>query len=339
MIEPLDIERCDGLVAYLRQQGHIGPDETPVCTPLPGGISNRTVLVERANGRAWVLKQALPKLRVATDWPSDPRRVHQEALGLAWLRRLAPEGTITPLLFEDPTQHLLAMEAVPRPHANWKACLLAGGLEAKHVVQFSECLAAIHRRSREQPEIPSIFAERTFFETLRLEPYYRYTGIQQPLAADFFNGLIAETMQTRTALVHGDFSPKNVLIYQDKLILLDHEVIHFGDPAFDIGFSLTHLLSKANHLPWQRTAFLEAGRFYWSNYARAAGELAREAGFESRSVRHTLGCLLARVDGRSPLEYLSAGERDRQRAAVLSLIGQTPMTIPELIHLFADKLN
>jgi fructosamine-3-kinase len=338
MMQHLDIERFDQLISYLRERGQVGPVETPACTPLPGGISNRTVLVERADGMSFVLKQALPKLRVATDWPSDPRRVHQEALGLTWLRRLAPEGTITTLIFEDATHHLLAMEAVPRPHENWKARLLAGGLEEKHVVQFGECLGAIHRRSSEHAELAAIFAERTFFETLRLEPYYRYTATQQPLAAGFFNGLITETMETRTALVHGDFSPKNVLIHQDKLVFLDHEAIHFGDPAFDIGFSLTHLLSKANHLPSQRKAFLNAARLYWNSYLQAAGGLARQGGFEARSVRHTLGCLLARVDGRSPLEYLNRSERDRQRTAVLSLIGKTIITIPELVDSFADNL-
>jgi 5-methylthioribose kinase len=65
---------------------------------LAGGVSNRTVLVERtASGEGWVVKQALPKLRVATEWLSDPERIHQEALGLRWLSELAPPGAITPL--------------------------------------------------------------------------------------------------------------------------------------------------------------------------------------------------------------------------------------------------
>src|SRR5690349_9401622 len=130
--EPLDAEDPAALLAYLRASGRIGPDETPAIRTLAGGVSNRTVLVERSpagglaagSDEAWVIKQALPKLRVKVDWFSDPARVHREALGLRWLERLAPPGTITPLMFEDREHHLIAMEAVPRPHENLKDLLL-----------------------------------------------------------------------------------------------------------------------------------------------------------------------------------------------------------------------
>src|SRR5205823_2384351 len=118
--EPLDIEQPDALAAYLRDTGRIGPDEPVRIRTLAGGVSNKTVLVERPSGEAWVLKQALSKLRVAVDWFSDPARIHREALGLKYLAELAPPGTITPLVFEDAGHHLLAMEAVPQPHENWK---------------------------------------------------------------------------------------------------------------------------------------------------------------------------------------------------------------------------
>src|SRR6185503_2499871 len=96
--------------------------------------------------------------------------------------------------------------------------------------------------------LQSIFADRTFFEALRIDPYYRAAGIRHPAAGKFYDRLIAETATVQETLVHGDFSPKNVLVREGRLILLDFEVIHFGDPAFDLGFSLTHLLSKAHHL-------------------------------------------------------------------------------------------
>src|SRR5687768_18614144 len=120
---PLDIENADALVAYLRREGRIEPDETPRVRVLAGGVSNRTVLVERASGEAWVLKQALAKLRVKVDWFSDPARIGREALALKYLPELAPPGAITPLVFEDPSHHLLAMRAVPQPHENWKTML------------------------------------------------------------------------------------------------------------------------------------------------------------------------------------------------------------------------
>src|SRR5436190_2229159 len=140
MSEPLDIERHDQLIDYLHRTHRIGVDETPICRTLAGGVSNRTVLVERRSGESWVLKQALAKLRVKVDWFSDPARIHREALGLKYLAKLAPPGTITPLIFEDESNHLLAMAAVPQPHENWKTMLLAGRLEMQHVEQFAAIL-------------------------------------------------------------------------------------------------------------------------------------------------------------------------------------------------------
>lgn len=340
MPDSLDIEDSAALIAWLRRRGHIAANETPRCTNLHGGVSNRTVLVERDSGEAWVLKQALAKLRVAADWHSDPRRVHREALGLRWLEHLAPAGTIPPLVFEDDEHHLLAMRAVPHPHENWKSALLARGPDSDHVRQFGDLLGMIHRRSTERrDELASEFSNRSFFEGLRLEPYYRYTAAQHPGARAFFDELIAETLATRTALVHGDYSPKNILVHQGRLVLLDHEVIHFGDPAFDVGFSLTHLLSKARHCRTHRSAFLDAARLHWRSYATVAGELAAVPASVSRAARHTLGCLLARVDGRSPLEYLTPDERDAQRRDVLELIQRPPANVPALIDSVAALLG
>ena len=326
----LDIERQDDAVAWLRLRGLIEADEIPRIAVLPGGVSSRTVLVERERGRSMVLKQSLPKLRVAVDWFSSPERIHREALAQRWFRRLAPPGTICDLFDEDAQEHIIAMEAVPQPHANWKTMLLAGDLRLEHVRQFGELLAALHANSAARAEeLQPLFGDKTFFETLRIEPYYRYTSHHAPR---FFAALIEETLATNAALVHGDFSPKNVLVHGDRLVLLDHEVAHFGDPAFDIGFAMAHFLSKAHHLPHRRRDFLDAAQEF------VAQPLACRQ-IESRSVRHSLACLLARVKGRSPLEYLDSAERARQAEAVLAIIGNLPAEMPVLIDRFEKELR
>jgi Ser/Thr protein kinase RdoA (MazF antagonist) len=238
------------------------------------------------------------------------------------------------------------MQAVPYPHDNWKTLLLAGRLEENHANQFGRLLGAIHRHAFERrQEVAPVFADRSFFESLRLEPYYSYTADQVPAAADFLQALIEETHACRLTLVHGDYSPKNVLVHQNRLILLDHEVIHWGDPAFDLGFSLTHLLSKAHHLPLQRAAFATAAQAYWRSYLEAGGDAfllplsqGGPGGVEARAVRHTLACLLARVAGRSPLEYLGEAARQRQREVVLALLPNPPANIPDLVNQFIAKL-
>ena len=367
----INIEDPVALTAYLQRTGRIPLHLQPQIRLLAGGVSNRTVLVEVEAQTRWVLKQALAQLRVQVEWFSDPRRIEREALGLRLLPLLTPPGSIPKLIFEDPEQHILAMAAVAEPHVNWKQQLLAGQVEAGHVQQFAQILGQIHARSADQAAILAPLLDDhddqqasrlpqpgetatpdrsalhelaltrpkvgSFFESLRLEPYYSYTAQQAPAAAPFLHELIAETRRLRLAVVHGDYSPKNILIYAGQLILLDHEVIHWGDPAFDVGFSMTHLLSKAHYLVAHRTRFLALAGEFWATYQQIVGDRFGTA-LEPRAARHLLACLLARVLGRSPLEYLDAAARDRQRRAVLQLIARPPESIPALIRAFAEEI-
>jgi 5-methylthioribose kinase len=243
-------------------------------------------------------------------------------------------------VFEDHTHHLLGMQAVPQPHENWKSMLLAGRLERDHVEQFARLLGTVHRVSNERrAEIEPLFGDRSFFESLRLEPYYLYTATQVPEAAGFIAALAAETRAHRDTIVHGDYSPKNVLVHDGRLVLLDHEVIHLGDPGFDLGFSLTHLLSKAHHIVDRRADFRDAAKHYWLVYQETIGKASWADDLESRAVRHTLGCLLGRVHGRSPLEYLSADERTRQASVVVALMASPPRTVAALADRFVEGVR
>ncbi|HET8549808.1 MAG TPA: phosphotransferase [Bryobacteraceae bacterium] len=296
----IDIEDPAQLKAYL------GPVTARV---LRGGVSNKTVLIERENGEAWVLKQALPQLRVAVEWFCSPDRINREAKGLEVAGRYV---TAPRLVFHDPANHLLAMEAVPPPHENWKTMLLRGELQEAYVIEFARMLRALHSA----PFDPA-FEDTSYFEALRLEPYYLYTAEQCPEAAEFLHDLVASTRATHRALVHGDYSPKNVLIHNDQLVLLDFEVMHWGDPAFDVGFALAHLISKAHYLRDRR--FAEAASLFYSQFSSYP-----------RAIHHALGCLLARVAGRSTLEYLTPGHRARQRQVVVRLMRNPPAAIEEV---------
>ena len=338
MTEPLDIEQHDALLAYLKTSGCISPDESPAFTTLRGGVSSRTVLVQRRDGRDWVIKQSLQKLRVDVDWYSDPERIHREALGIRWLRELAPSA-VPALVFEDHARHLLAMEAVPQPHFNWKTTLLAGIVDIEHVRQFGHLLGTIHRRASERrTETAAVFDDRSIFESLRIEPYYEFTALQVPESGGFMADLTASVRARRLTLVHGDYSPKNILVHEGRLVLLDHEVIHFGDPAFDLGFSLAHLLSKAHYVERRRQEFASAAESYWTAYRQSLREPPWASSLEEHAVRNTLGCLLARVAGRSPLEYLSHAQRQRQRDTVVDLTRDPPRLIGDLVRQFTAAL-
>jgi 5-methylthioribose kinase len=220
--------------------------------------------------------------------------------------------------------------------------LLRGELDPDHVRQFATLLGRVHACSHERlKELLPIFGDRSFFESLRVEPYYRYTAGQCPDTAGFYETLIDDTYARQDTIVHGDFSPKNVLVHEGQLVLLDHEVIHVGDPAFDLGFGMTHLLSKSHHLPELRRAFVAETLAFWDTYWQTVTnrESLWTVNLETRAVRHTLGCLLARVRGRSPLEYLGDGARDRQARVVSAIMAQPPQTVADLAAVFTREIE
>src|SRR5580692_433152 len=332
----LDIEDFDALRPYLTQRFKREP---VAFRKLLGGVSNRTVQVTWRDGGGCVIKQALAKLRVKEDWFSSLERIHVEASALRWLNRLAPAGTTPGFLFEDVENHLMAMQPVPDPHENWKSQLLSGDVLLRHFEQFGFLLGTIQRKSSQlRTELCPVFADTRYFESLRLEPYYLFTAQKIPAVGDFLRALSEETLSHQLSLVHGDFSPKNTLVYQGKLVLLDYEVVHFGDPAFDVGFALTHFLSKANHLQPHRRTLMAAATVFWEAYLGEVASLGWD-GFEPRAVRHALAYLLARVEGKSPLEYLTAPQAACQRQATLRLIAHTPPSISRLIEEFHQGLG
>jgi len=331
----LDIEKPDQLVDWLRGAGLIGSQESPTIRNLAGGVSNRTVWVARTNGETWVLKQALERLRVAAHWTCSPERIHREALGMRWLATLAPTDAIPKLLFENRPYNLLGMEAVPEPHSNWKNVLIEGRVDPDHVRQFGQVLGTIHRRSiLAASQLKEVFETTSFFESLRLQPFYEHPKIRYPQTGPFLNALIEETRATRLALVHGDYSPKNILIFRGHLRLLDHEVIHWGDPMFDVGFAIAHLLSKAHHLPRHRESFGGAVALFWEHYQFATCPSLTCAERQACATRHALACLLARAVGKSPVDYLDDQARLRQRDACLALLDKPPSNLQTLVDRF-----
>lgn len=336
----LDIEDFAALASWLRHTGRVSATDRLEPRLLTGGVSNRTVWLEREGGEPWVLKQALERLRVAVEWRSSPARIHREAQGMRALLELAPAGSITRCVFEDFDQHVLAMEAVARPHDNWKDQLLSGRIETALGRQFGELLAAIHQRSREQAvRWESVFRDRSFFEGLRLEPFYEFTACQCPELQDFLAALIEETREQRLCLVHGDYSPKNILVQGQRLVLVDHEVIHWGDPMFDVGFALAHLLSKAHAFSAQRAEYAALANAFLSAYGECVSHDFLPGNLRQRAARHTLACLAARAVGRSPVNYLDAAQKQRQVAAVCALQSRTLPDWSQLVTAFLERLD
>lgn len=329
--DPLQLER------YLKLEKHISYEVKCSVTKLTGGVSNKTILVETSCGKNWVLKQALSKLRVKSDWFCPPERLLVEAKGLKWIAQELNQEVTPEFIFLDEKQFILAMQAVEAPFKNLKEIFLSRNLSLRLVESMATILANIHS-SGKSSEARKLFDNKSFFEILRLESYYLYSAQQEPIVSKFLINLIEETREISETVVHGDFSPKNMLLKNGKIILLDHEVMHYGDPAFDIGFSICHFLSKANWIKSMREDFLLAAKRYWEVYQNAMGGVTAE--LEARACRHLLACLIARVKGKSPLEYFDEEASLRQWNASLKLVQRGNVSsIVTLLENYKSLLN
>jgi 5-methylthioribose kinase len=279
---------------------------TPVkARSLSGGISNVVLAVEWPGGRA-VLKQSLPKLRVAADWPFDRSRIFNERRALERLGAILPPGSVPEVLAHDDEQFLFAMSHAPDGGRNWKEELLAGRVDLNAARLSGELLAAVHAAPADG------FDDQMPLVQGRVDPYHRTAAAANPEVAELVHAEVERLLATREALVLGDWSPKNLLVYPERVVALDFEVAHRGDPAFDVAFLLAHLVMKSVHLPQSADELRRAAEEFLAGYEQPPPEA---------HVTAELGCLLlARVDGKSPAEYLTEPEREQVRLRAYDLL-------------------
>jgi 5-methylthioribose kinase len=311
---------------YLRSRGLV--HEAPCITELGGGVSNTVLLVETGD-RRFVLKQALGKLRVQDDWFSDRERVLRESAAMRWLAPHLAAGSLPEILFEDRENCLFAMTAAPREAQTWKSLLLRGQVAAGVAACIGGMLATMVRASWRDPESERVFGDQTVFDQLRLDPYYRTTALRHPELRPQFDRLMRESSLRRVSLVHGDWSPKNFLVSAGGVMAIDFEVTHFGDPSFDSAFLLNHVLLKSFYRTEWSADFAKLAAQFWEVYRPG---LPPECDWiEAATLRH-LGCLLlARIDGKSPAEYITDSRlRDRIRDFARKLIVAPPASLAEV---------
>jgi len=289
------------IIASLRDAGVLGGDEA-IVKPLSGGVSCDIWLVQAA-ARRIVVKQALPKLRVKDDWYAD---VGRNATEQAYMRYVAGfrRDAVPHIVHADPALGFFAMEYFGEGFENWKQQLLDGLLEQATAALAGNLLGEIHRRSWGDGALRSEFDTTKNFHQLRTESYLLTTGARHPSLLALFEEEARRMEETRLCLVHGDYSPKNILVARDRIVLLDCEVAWFGEPAFDVAFLLNHLHLKGLHDPGRCARFTALAAKAWEAYRGALGQ-ARLGDMDSRVARQLLMQMLARVDGKSPVEYLT----------------------------------
>lgn len=296
------------VVGYLERRGVLPAGSGAVATSLEGGVSN-DVFAVRGAGVEVVVKQALPRLRVADEWLAKVERAATEGEALRLAGSLAP-GLVPPVFDLDPDAGALTIALAPPGWSNWKEGLLTGRASSAVAARLGEALALWHAGTAGDPAVVARFDDVEAFIQLRVDPYHRIVAERVPEVAHQVGALVERMLATKRCLVHGDFSPKNVLVEEDGdgLWVIDWEVAHTGDPAFDVAFLLNHLLLKAVHRPESRDQYRACADSFLAAYDAGVGP--EFAGGQAHLVAH-VGCLLlARSVGKSPAEYLTLGERE-----------------------------
>jgi aminoglycoside phosphotransferase (APT) family kinase protein len=317
----------EAVLEFLRESGLAGAGERPAIEALAGGVSSDIWRVSLACGPVCV-KRALPRLRVAQVWEAPVERNRYERLWLQTVAAIAPAAVPKVLAHDD--AGFFAMEYLePERYPVWKALLRDGMADAAFASQVGGILAAIHSRTSGKSDLAETFATDASFHAIRLEPYLLATAARHPDLAETLTALARRTAATRCCLVHGDVSPKNILAGPQGPVFLDAECAWYGDPAFDLAFCLNHLLLKCLWTPSATEGFLRCFSILSEAYLDRIDFEDRSA-LEARTATLLPGLFLARVDGKSPVEYLNEVDRGCVRQQARDWLRRQPGSLGSL---------
>lgn len=303
------------VIPYLLAKGIVAESDRPEVEILTGGVSN-VVLAISTSTQKLVLKQALAELKVAEKWEADQRRAIVEANAISLFHRLSPQQ-VPNLVFLDSERFILILERVPLGSTVWKTDLLSGVINPDVAAELGRTLAIWHNYGVENNDAREQFMEDTLFEQLRIDPFYRFVAAKNPAIESAINALIAELEADTTTIVHGDFSPKNMMVGKDdQVYILDFEVTHVGNPVFDVAFLLAHLLCK-----FYRTDIEIEAKLLKACAQQYVAEYSKLRPIAPTFGLHTALIALARVEGKSPVNYLDSNKQNLLVAHTKRILG------------------
>lgn len=303
MSDTTQLDTLADLRQWLAEDGLINA-ATAELISLTGGVSCDVVLV-RDDGRSFVAKRALAKLRVKDDWFADVSRNRYEHAYMRTAAEVVPES-VPEIIHVNDERGYFCMAWLGEGWENWKQQMLAGVCDTTIAAQAGRVMGEIHRHTAGRADLATAFDTGVGFHALRLEPYLETTARRHPALADVILAESRRLAASRECLVHGDYSPKNLLTRGDQLAVLDCEVAWYGAACFDLAFLLNHFFLKALYhapaMPGFDRMIEAAVSAYFS-----ARKLTDENRVElDRQTAHLVPMLmLARVDGKSPVEYFA----------------------------------
>jgi 5-methylthioribose kinase len=341
-VQPTDASRVHGqntsepgllnestALAYVVELGLLA--DPPYCARTMGGGVSNIVLSCRDERRALVVKQSLERLRVSAVWTAPRERILTEAAALGLIATMTPED-VPHVLHVDSELHAIVIAQAPVAWTDWKTHLLAGRVRPAIASRLGHLLANWHTGTMDSEiDKTPMFADTRSFESLRVDPYYRTVALSHPELASGLSAVMQRMASTRVCLVHGDFSPKNILVdgdTGDQGWVIDFEVAHLGDPVFDVAFLVSHLFLKSLHLPVAAPALDECASAFLASYRASGG------GFDPQYLHQQVGALLlARVFGKSPVEYLTSHQQAKAVRIGADLLNGETGTYAQLVAL------
>ena len=306
----------DTVLSYLIEKEIISATDEAEVEVLTGGVSN-VVLAITTKDKKMVLKQALAELMVAQKWEADQRRAIVEANAIALFHKLSP-NQVPNLVFLDPERFILILDRVPVGSTVWKSDLLSGVINPDVAHVLGTTLAQWHNFGEKDKTARMQFMEDSLFEQLRIDPFYRFVAAKNELLNPVITRLINELEGDKTTIVHGDFSPKNIMVgMDDQVYILDFEVTHVGNPVFDLAFLLAHLLCKRFRTdePLEEKLLSAAAERFISAYQQIRP-------IASSLSLHTALIALARVEGKSPVNYLDTSKQSALVSYTKDILGK-----------------
>lgn len=324
------------VLAHMLEDADVPCKDIVEIEPLLGGVSSDIVRFKTSDGNQYCAKRALKQLKVAQEWLASTERNQSE---IKWLKQANAiyQGCAPKVICESHPFSTVILEYLPKDdYFLWKDHLLAEQVDEDIATNVGEIMGHIHAKTLNQKNIATAFDNDTLFDQLRLDPYLRSTAKVHTDLSDKILAVLQDTATHKMALVHGDLSPKNILVNKQSKnpILLDAECAWYGDPAFDGAFLLTHFFLKSVYNPNSRRQYMQLARNFikqWQSY------IPNEHGvdLQKRTYRLLPCIILARIDGKSPVEYLDEPQRDSIRQATRALIAEGCCDLEAIVKKFA----
>jgi len=318
--------------------GLIEAGETPPMKPLAGGVSSDIVRVDLAQGPVCI-KRALAKLKVDADWRAPVQRNRWEHEWLKTAAKIVPHA-VPDILAQDAESGMFAMEYLDsQRYPVWKDQLRDGTIETATAAEVGRTIGAIHSATSDRADVAKQFSTDHIFVPIRLEPYLGATALKHPECAEQLDALARLTATTKRALVHGDVSPKNIFVGPSGPVFVDAECAWYGDPAFDLAFCLNHLLLKCVWRPQWTGRYLACFDALLEAYLSLV-EWEEPAALELRAAHLLPGLFLGRVDGKSPVEYVTTDEeREHVRRTAVTLLLHPVERLKDVRALWLNEIS